>query len=245
MDRETKIIKNAQRTETGGLLHKGTNYRQTTEGLQAVASMNPKAVKEMGIEDFGVPGDGKAVFDYGFGMGAMGLSHKHVFQDPAGFGLAGEVDVRPQLKQAIQWQMKAMSTTTGGDGTAGYALVPVYVDPRIIDQTRKYTPFVELTPRVANQGNTADYNKLTAKGSAAYKAEDSSQGEQTDTYDRASSPIKYGYSVGRVTGPMIASMPPYQLPGFLSFQPYIKHLPPLPFSSCLICLDMALDNIYY
>ena len=30
---------------------------------------------------------------------------------------------------------KAVATTTGGAGTAGYSLIPVYVDPRIVDHS--------------------------------------------------------------------------------------------------------------
>lgn len=213
MDKETKIMKEGTRTPSGGTIHKGTNYVMTAEGMQAIASINPAALKSMGID---VPsmGDGKAVYNAMHNLGYMGIQDKQVYQDPLGFGYGMEIDSRPELKERIDAQMKAMATTTGGAGTAGYAMVPIYVDPRVVDTTRKFTPLVELTPRVANMGTTADYNKLTAKGSASYQAEDTSKTEADDTYDRASSAIKYGYAVGRVTGPMIAAMPPYTVQGF-------------------------------
>lgn len=111
-------------------------------------------------------------------------------------------------------RQKALGPETGGAGTAGYALVPVYVDPRIVDQSRKYTPMVELIPRVTNQGLTADYNVVTAKGSAFTAHPDAALNENDDTYDRNSESIKFLYSVGRVLGPMQAAMPSYMMEGF-------------------------------
>ena len=126
----------------------------------------------------------------------------------------GEIDFRPELKNRMSIGMKALTSTTGGAGTAGYALVPIYVDPRIVDTTRKFTPLVELIPRVTNQGLTADYNKITAKGGGYTAAEDAALPEKNDTYERASTSIKYLYSVGRITGQMQAAMPSYILEGF-------------------------------
>jgi len=124
-----------------------------------------------------------------------------------------EVDAREGLNSAVKIGLKALNTQTGGAGTAGYAMVPIYVDPRVVDTTRKYTPFVELVPRVSNQGMTADYNKITAKGGAVTAAEDAALTETNTTTDRASTAIKYIYAVGRVTGPAIASYPSYVLEG--------------------------------
>ena len=109
---------------------------------------------------------------------------------------------------------KALGPTAGGAGTAGYALVPIYVDPRIVDQSRKYTPLVEMIPRVTNQGLTADYNIITAKGAAYTANPDAPLPEQDDTEDRQSTSIKFLYSIGRVLGPMQAAMPSYILEGF-------------------------------
>ena len=74
----------------------------------------------------------------------------------------------PDLKARLDAGMKivhqkALTTISGGPGTAGQAMIPVYVDPRIVDTTRKYTPLVEMVPRVTNLGITADYNKVTTK----------------------------------------------------------------------------------
>ena len=131
------------------------------------------------------------------------------------------VDARPELagialkgQQALQEiQVKALGTTAGGAGTAGYALVPVFVDPVIVDRSRKYTPLVELIPRVTQMGMYADFNVITAKGSAYTAGEDAPQTEHNDTEDRVSKPIKFLYSVGRVTGPMQAAMPSYMIAG--------------------------------
>lgn len=124
------------------------------------------------------------------------------------------IDYRPRLKELMSLGMKALSSTAGGAGTAGYALVPIYVDPRIVDQTRKFTPLVELIPRVTNQGLTADYDIITAKGGGFTAAEDAALNETNDTYDRSSTAIKFLYAVGRVTGPVQSAMPSYILEGF-------------------------------
>jgi len=128
-------------------------------------------------------------------------------------------DFRPKLKSVMEAGVKSISAkalgpTTGGAGTTGYALVPIYVDPRIVDQSRKWTPLVELIPRVTNFGMTADYNVITAKGGGYTANADAALPETDDTYDRASTSIKFLYSVGRVLGPMQAAMPSYMLEGF-------------------------------
>lgn len=123
-------------------------------------------------------------------------------------------DLRPSMKNAFDVQVKALASTSGGAGTAGYALVPVYVDPRIVDQSRKYTPLTEILPRVTNFGLTADYNVISAKGAAYSAAEDAPLPEANNTYSRNSKAIKFLYAVGRVTGPALAAIPPYTLAGF-------------------------------
>jgi hypothetical protein len=128
-----------------------------------------------------------------------------------------EGDLRPTLKSAFVKgfaELKALASTSGGAGTAGYAMIPIYVDPQVVDRTRKYTPLVELIPRVSNMGVTADYNVITAKGGATTAVEDAALSETTTTYARASTAIKYLYSVGRVTGQAIAAMPSYIMAGF-------------------------------
>ena len=125
-------------------------------------------------------------------------------------------DLRNNLKDLHDAGFKAANTQTGGEGTAGYAMIPVYLDPRIVDTTRKFTPLVELIPRVTNQGITADYNVITAKGGAVTAAEDAALSETNDTYDRQSTSIKYLYAIGRITGQAQAAYPSYILEGFQS-----------------------------
>jgi len=122
-------------------------------------------------------------------------------------------DIRPELKSSFDIGFKAMHTQSGGVGTAGYAMIPVYVDPRVIDQTRKFTPLCELIPRVSNQGITADYNIITAKGGGFVAGEDAALNETNTTYDRQSTAIKYLYAVGRVTGQAMAAVPSYIMQG--------------------------------
>lgn len=126
------------------------------------------------------------------------------------------VDIRPNMFGSDNINLKALSTTTGGAGTAGFALVPVYVDQRIVEQTRKYTPLCEIIPRVSNLGLTADYNVITAKGGGFSAAEDSALAERNNTFARRSTPIKYLYAVGRVTGQARAAVPSYVAAGFQS-----------------------------
>ena len=123
-------------------------------------------------------------------------------------------DLRPDMHKAISASMKALSSTTGGAGTAGFAMIPIFVDPEVVDETRKYTPLVELIPRRSNMGVTADFNNITAKGGAYVAGEDAALPETNTTTDRNSVAIKYLYSVGRVTGQAIAGYPAYNLMGF-------------------------------
>jgi len=163
------------------------------------------------------------------GTGSINGAFDHVGAYEASFGLlkagtcyvngwAGS-DIRGELKSIMengmkQVQTKALGPTAGGAGTSGYALVPIYVDPRITDQSRKWTPLVELIPRVTNQGLTADYNIITAKGGGYTALADAALPETDDTYDRQSVSIKFLYSVGRTLGPMQAGMPSYMVEGF-------------------------------
>ena len=109
---------------------------------------------------------------------------------------------------------KALSTTlsTYSAGTLP-VLIPVYVDPEIIDLTRRATPLVELIPRVTNYGRTAEYNQITALGSAKALPEDSALAEADDTYVRRTVAVKFLYAVGRVTGQMFAASKQYLASG--------------------------------
>ena len=131
------------------------------------------------------------------------LQHKTKYWDPS-----SGMDLRPQAG------FKATTTQQGGDGTAGYAMIPVYLSPMIVDETRKRTPLVELFSRVTNLGMYADWNNITDKGDAFTAYEDAAFPEANDTMDRNSVAIKYLYSVGRVTGQALAGQPAFVLEGF-------------------------------
>ena len=109
--------------------------------------------------------------------------------------------------------LKATTSISGGAGTTGYAMSPVFVDPILVDRTRKFTPVKNKLKRVTNNGRTADYNVITAKGGAFCAIEDANLTETNTTYDRASTAIKYFYSVGRVTGQAMVTIPGYTLVG--------------------------------
>lgn len=109
------------------------------------------------------------------------------------------------FKEAFEDVQKYTAISTGGAGTAGYALIPVYVDPDIIDRTRREIPFIEMCPRRAVQGITYDYNAITTLTNAVTLAEDASLDDLTDVYDRFSTTMTYIYSTGRVSGPTIAA----------------------------------------
>ena len=113
----------------------------------------------------------------------------------------------------VAQEFKAMTSLTGGTASTDYVLNPIYVDQAIIDISRKWTPLVEMIPRVTNIGRTAEYNRLTAKGGGATYAEDAANPEVNDTYERRFKPIRLLGSVGRVTGLAQASIPSYMLSG--------------------------------
>lgn len=160
----------------------------------------------------GITGNVQAGGIYAQSFGAMAPGTKYSSVDIKSGNY--DADYRKDMFGKGNIGLKALSTTAGGAGTAGYALIPVYVDPKIIDQTRKYTPLCEIIPRVSNLGMTADYNVITAKGGGFTATEDSSLSETDTTYDRQSTPIKFLYAVGRVTGPARSAIPPYALAGF-------------------------------
>ncbi len=153
-----------------------------------------------------------------YGVTFLNTPNHTIYSNPMGVAMkgveySGTIELESLRNQHNDIAMKALSTTAGGEGTAGYALVPIFVDPRVVDITRKYTPFVELVSRVTNQGMYADYNRITAKGGAITATEDAALTETNTTYDRFSTLIKFLYAVGRVTGPAIAAMPAWSLGG--------------------------------
>lgn len=153
--------------------------------------------------------DANGVYAQSFGV----IPNNTTYSDPQGLkGISG-IDFRKKLSEAYDVGLKAHTSQAGGAGTAGYGMIPVYIDNRIIDMTRKSTPLVELVPRVTNQGMYADWNMVTGKGGGFTASEGASLSETTTTYDRYSKSIKFLYAVGAVTGPAIAGQPSYILAG--------------------------------
>ena len=119
------------------------------------------------------------------------------------------------IKKAFINKAASIDSQTGGAGTAGTALIPVYVDSTIVDRTIKETPLRNLLPRRAVKGLTYDYIPLTAKGGAVFAFENAAIEDQQDTYARVSVPIKFAYAKGRVSGPAIAGMKGFNDPSSL------------------------------
>jgi len=158
--------------------------------------------REFHMEDPDFSKSAEAIFDKSFG-GAV--ADGETYLNPW-----NKIDKREEIGKRLLLNMQkagpSIDTSTGGSGTAGTALIPVYVDPEIVDRTRYETPLRALIPRRAVRGKTYDYNRLTAKGGAHWRAEDAPLPEDVDTYSRGSVNLKWGYSVGRLSGPAIAAM---------------------------------------
>jgi len=144
-----------------------------------------------------------------------GLASGTVYQDSTGaHGRTGlKSDLRPQFNAIVETNLKALNTDTG-DGATDKVMIPLFVDPKVVDLTRKQTPLVDVIPRVSNQGRTAEFNQITAKGGAFFGTEDGTLTETDTTFARQSVPIKYMYSVGRTTGAAQAAQPGFNLMGF-------------------------------
>jgi len=100
----------------------------------------------------------------------------------------------------------SIDTQTGGPGTAGTAMIPVYPDNQGVDRTIRETPLRNMISRRAVKGLTYDYIPKTSQAGAAWAAESATIVDQVDVYDRVSVGIKYLYAKGRITGPSIAAM---------------------------------------
>lgn len=143
------------------------------------------------------------------------LPHETLYDNSFGLNYgAKSYSLVPELNERLEIGMKTTMSTYGGAGTAGYAMIPVYVDPVVIDSTRKWTPFYALVPKVTNMGMTADYNNVTAKNMAFSAAENASLAVKDSTTDRYSTAIKFVYATGGVTGQSQAAQPSYMLQGF-------------------------------
>jgi hypothetical protein len=83
-------------------------------------------------------------------------------------------------------------------------LLPVYLDPELTDVCRKDFPLYSgLIKKVTNRGLFAEYNKVTTRSTAAWKAQLAALDESDDTYTRATTLMKFAYAIGRISGPML------------------------------------------
>ena len=144
-----------------------------------------------------------------------GLDNGTVYVDSTGsHGRIGvKSDLREEFSKIVDTNLKALTTDTGA-GSTDKVMIPLFVDPKVVDLTRKQTPLVDIIPRVTNLGRTAEYNQITAKGGASFKVEDAALTETDTTYARQSVAIKYLYAVGRTTGQAQAAQPGFNLMGF-------------------------------
>ena len=94
---------------------------------------------------------------------------------------------------------KAANAGAASGGT-GYVPMPLMYDSAVVDITRKFTPIKGIIPKVTNKGLTANYYRLTARGSASWGAENPALTESDDTKALQSETIKYCRIIGRVTG---------------------------------------------
>lgn len=134
-----------------------------------------------------------------------------------------KIDLREEIRKDMI-QKQSIDTQTGGAGTAGTALVPVYVDNVTVDRTDRLTPMTDLLARRAVRGLTYDYIPLTAKGGAAFALEDEAIATQVDTYDRTSIAMRYLYAKGRITGQAIAGMSGFIDPHALDLRVKVKSI---------------------
>lgn len=164
-------------------------------------------------------GDYKSINATSAYQGAFGaFQNETCYSDPYGFK-GFQVDERKgtlgkAVSKAVQNMKNAFTTNLGGAGSTDRVMIPIYVDNRIVDITKKFTPLVEFIPRVTNQGLTADFNVVTGKNGAFVAGEDESLESEEDDVERRSYRIKYLYAVGRVTGPTQAAVPNFMLEAF-------------------------------
>jgi len=114
-------------------------------------------------------------------------------------------DKRKMIKSALI-EKASLDTQTGGAGTAGTALIPIYVDNQVVDRTIRELPLRSLIPRRAIKGMTYDYIPKTTQGGAVWAFENGAIADQIDTFNRTSVGVKFLYAKGRISGPAIAAM---------------------------------------
>lgn len=149
-------------------------------------------------------------YDNAFGMVPTGTMYD------GGMSGTSEIKSLQEIYARGMANLKVNTSIIGGTGSTDYVLAPVYLDQTIVDISRKFTPLISMLPRVTNRGRTADYNRITAKGSAVAYAEDAALADVADTNTRSSEPIKYLASVGRITGQARKVQPPFMVAGMTS-----------------------------
>jgi len=98
---------------------------------------------------------------------------------------------------------RALSTSVG---TTGAYLLPEVVDPVIRDYVTKATPVLSVVTRVNWPTQTYWIRKRTALPTAAFSTDGGSLPAASDsTYAKVSKTVKYLYTRGEVTGPLIAA----------------------------------------
>ena len=142
------------------------------------------------------------------------LSNKQVYSDIAGFKSSVKVDLLADMKSIVDTNLKAYTTSTNGDGSMDRVMIPLFLDPMMVDITRKQTPVSSIMPRVANRGLTAEFNTITEKNSSSFKAENAEMTDTDPKMTRNSVPIKYLYISGSTTGQVMATQPAFSIQGF-------------------------------
>lgn len=118
--------------------------------------------------------------------------------------LQPEIMKMPDVQKNVEaWQVQTFgkaASVGAASGASGYVPMPLAYDQGVVDITRRFTPIKALIPKVTNQGLTANYFRLTARGSADWGEENPGLTEADDTKELLSASIKYCRVVGRVTG---------------------------------------------
>lgn len=98
---------------------------------------------------------------------------------------------------------RALSTSTASSGAY---LIPEVVDPVIRDYVSKATPILQVVTRVPWPTQTYYIRKRTALPTAAWAADGGAlPAASSSTYAKQSKSVKFLYTRGEVTGPLIAA----------------------------------------
>ena len=133
-----------------------------------------------------------ANYMYGQAFG-NGIVNKFKYWDPM-----NGVDFTKEVGESIESFEKA-ANVGASSGAAGYVPMPLVYDRDVVDITRKMTPLQAMIPKVTNQGLTANYFRLTARGAPSWGTEQGALVETDDTKALVSSAIKYCRISGRVS----------------------------------------------